>query len=52
MERLEQRYTRLPNGDGRPRFDYEAPAFAYRDVIVYDGAGLVLDYPGIAVRVV
>jgi len=51
VERLEQRYTRLPNGDGRPRFDYEAPAFAYRDVIVYDDAGLVLDYPGIAVRV-
>jgi uncharacterized protein len=51
VERLEQRYTRLPNDDGRLRFDYAAPAFGYRDVIVYDDAGLVLDYPGIAVRV-
>ena len=44
VERLEQRYTRLPDDDGRLRFDY-APAFGYRDVIVYDHAGLVLD-PG------
>ena len=52
MERLEQRYTRLPDDDGRLRFDYAAPAFACRDVIVYDDAGLVFDYPGIAVRVI
>ena len=48
--RLEQRYLRLPDDDERVRYDYEAPAFEYRDVIVYDEHGLVLAYPGIAVR--
>jgi uncharacterized protein len=52
VERLDQRYTRLPDDDGRIRFDYEAPALAYRGVLIYDQLGLVLDYPGIAVRVV
>jgi hypothetical protein len=51
VERLEQSYARLPDEGGRLRFDYEAPAFDYRDVLVYDGSGLVVDYPGIAVRV-
>jgi hypothetical protein len=39
-------------GDGGPaRYDFAAPAFAFRDV-VSDEAGLVLEYPGLAVRVV
>jgi hypothetical protein len=48
---LEQRYLRLPDDGERVRYDYEAPAFEYRDVIVYDEHGLVLAYPGIAERV-
>jgi hypothetical protein len=51
VERLEQRYARLPDDGNRIRFDYEGPAFAYRDVLVYDELGLVLDYPGLAERV-
>ena len=52
VERLEQRYLRLPDADGKARFDYESTAFDYRAVLVYDEGGLVLDYPGIATRVV
>jgi uncharacterized protein len=52
VERLEQRYRRLPDDVGRLRFHYVAPAFAYRDVLVYDDFGLVVDYPRLAVRVV
>jgi uncharacterized protein len=47
VERLEQRYTRL---DVR-RYDYSAPAFAFRAVLRYDDDGLIADYPGIAARV-
>lgn len=49
VERLEQRYTRLPDApDGRARFDYWSPDL--RCELVYDASGLVLDYPGIATR--
>jgi len=51
VERLEQRYTRLPNVGGYARYDYVAPSLDFRAVLVYDEYGLVLDYPGIAVRV-
>jgi hypothetical protein len=37
-------------GPGRERYDYTAPAFEFRCELVYDAAGLVLDYPGIASR--
>lgn len=50
VDRLEQTYVRLPDGDGRQRYDYAAPTFAFAGVLVYDESGLVLDYPGIAVR--
>ena len=50
VERLEQRYTRLESADGA-RYAYAAPAFAFESEIVYDDAGLVLTYPGIAERV-
>jgi uncharacterized protein len=51
VERLEQRYARLgDDADRNVRCDYAAPAFAFRTVLVFDQAGLVLDYPGIAVR--
>jgi uncharacterized protein len=51
VERLEQRYERVPNAGERARYDYIAPHFDFRAVLVYDQFGLVLDYPGIAVRV-
>jgi uncharacterized protein len=51
VERLEQQYTRLPNEGERSRYDYHAPRFDFRCVLAYDEFGLVLDYPGIAVRV-
>ncbi len=50
VERLEQRYVRLEDHDGGPRFHYAAPAFAFTCVLAYDDGGLLLDYPGIAVR--
>jgi hypothetical protein len=46
VERLEQRYVRLADR----RYRYTAPAFDFECEILYDEAGLVLDYPGIAVR--
>jgi hypothetical protein len=51
VERLEQRYRRIDDDGARARYDYEAPAFDTRCVIVYDQYGLALDYPGIAIRV-
>ena len=49
-QRLEQSYLRAPDEAGRQRFDYAAPAFGFACRLTYDEAGLVLDYPGIAVR--
>ena len=51
VERLEQSYRRLPDDGGHSRYDYVSPAFDFRAELVYDEFGLVLDYPGIAVRV-
>jgi hypothetical protein len=51
VDRLEQRYARLEDEGGGPRYDYESPAFDFRCVLAYDEHGLVLDYPGIAVRI-
>jgi hypothetical protein len=48
--RLEQQYARLPNDSERSRYDYTAPEFDFKDVLVYDEYGLVLQYPGIAIR--
>jgi hypothetical protein len=50
IERLEQRYLRLENDGPRLRFRYRAPAFDVECEIAFDAAGLVLDYPGIAIR--
>jgi hypothetical protein len=49
-ERLEQRYLRVEDDGKRLSYDYAAPAFDYQGQLVYDESGLVLDYPGIAVR--
>jgi uncharacterized protein len=51
VERLEQSYVRLENDAERARYDYESPEFDFSAVLIYDEHGLVLDYPGIAVRV-
>ena len=51
VERVEQSYERLPDEDGRSRYDYRSPAFDFAAVITYDPDGVVHDYPGIAVRV-
>ncbi len=50
VERLEQTYARNPDEAGRQCYDYTAPAFDFGCRLVYDESGLVLDYPGIAVR--
>ncbi len=50
VERLEQHYTRVGDLDGHQRYDYSAPAFGFSCRLVYDEAGLVVAYPGIAVR--
>jgi uncharacterized protein len=52
VERLEQRYVRLPDEGAHTCFDYSAPSFEFESKLVYDQFGLVLDYPGIALRVV
>jgi hypothetical protein len=50
VERLEQSYARLENDGESERYDYAAPTFDFRAVLVFDQFGLALDYPGIAVR--
>ncbi len=51
IERLDQFYARLDDQDDRPSFDYQAPAFDFRCRLIYDRAGLVLEYPGIGIRI-
>ena len=46
VSRLDQTYTRLDDH----RFDYASEGGSFRAVLEYDDAGLVVDYPGIAVR--
>ena len=50
VERLEQHYVRLDDDDERQRYSYSAPRFDFNCELLYDAYGLVLDYPGIAVR--
>ncbi|WP_049580575.1 putative glycolipid-binding domain-containing protein [Streptomyces sp. SBT349] len=50
VERLEQGYARTADEGGHQRYDYEAPVFDVACRLVYDGSGLVLAYPGIAIR--
>jgi hypothetical protein len=51
VERLEQQYARIVDQAGRQPFDYTAPVFDSSCQLGYDATGLVLAYPGIAVRV-
>ncbi|PZS29531.1 MAG: hypothetical protein DLM58_15320 [Pseudonocardiales bacterium] len=50
VDRLEQCYARITDDGLHQRFDYSAPAFDFACMLTYDRAGLLLDYPGIAVR--
>jgi uncharacterized protein len=50
VERLEQRYDRLEDDGERRRYDYVSRGFDFRALLVYDESGLVVEYPGIAVR--
>jgi uncharacterized protein len=50
VERLEQRYRRDPDDGDRRRYRYVAPELGFAADLVYDEAGLILDYPGIATR--
>jgi uncharacterized protein len=50
VERLGQDYTRTADEDRCQRYDYAAPVFGFAARLAYDESGLVLDYPGIAVR--
>jgi uncharacterized protein len=50
VERLEQQYARLEDDGDTSRYDYDSPDHDFRAVLVFDQSGLVLDYPGIAVR--
>jgi uncharacterized protein len=48
--RLDQVYERIPDEAAHRRYDYAAPAFSFTALLVYDDSGLVVDYPGIALR--
>ncbi len=50
VERLEQHYVRLEDDGSRQRYRYSAPDFGFECQLSFDEFGLVLDYPGIAVR--
>ncbi len=52
LDRLEQSYTRLDDREGRRVYDYRAPRFDFHAQLVFDEDGLLLDYPGIATRIV
>jgi hypothetical protein len=47
-----QDYVRTADEGRYQRYDYAAPVFDFAGRLVYDESGLVLDYPGIAVRAV
>ena len=51
VDRLEQRYERIDDDGTGQQYHYTAPVFDFEARLVYDAAGLVVDYPGIARRV-
>ena len=50
VDRLEQTYARSEDDGERRTYDYRAPAFDFACTLSYDRTGLVLTYPGLAVR--
>lgn len=51
VQRLEQRYQRTTYDGMHHCYEYAAPDFDVACGLIYDEAGLVVDYPGIAARV-
>jgi hypothetical protein len=49
-ERLEQEYRLIARTSAEIRFDYASPTFDFRCELSYDTSGLVVRYPGIALR--
>jgi uncharacterized protein len=50
VEPLMQRYHRLEDDGRATHYGYEAPELEFSTELSYDAAGLVSDYPGLAVR--
>lgn len=50
VERLEQRYTLIEAGPEHILFHYESSTFEFACDLRYDSSGLVVEYPGIAIR--
>ena len=50
VQRLQQRYVRLEDDRDGERYHYISPEFEFECQLVYDGTGLVVEYPGIATR--
>lgn len=50
VDRMEQVYVRGSHRGACQRYRYTAPAFEFTGELVYDESGLVLEYPGLAVR--
>ena len=50
VDRLEQTYARSEDDGERHTYDYSAPDFDFACTLSYDRTGLVLTYPGLAVR--
>jgi hypothetical protein len=48
--RIEQRYTLLSSDEQQHVFRYQSATFEFECDLTYDASGLVLDYPGIAIR--
>jgi uncharacterized protein len=42
---------RVEDDGAHQRYDYSAPDFGFTSQLIYDEFGLVLEYPGIASRV-
>jgi hypothetical protein len=51
VERLDQTYERRDGPGDVRRYAYSAPAFDFHCELIYDDAGLLLEYPGIGTRV-
>lgn len=50
VERLEQRYTLIKASPEQILFHYESSTFEFACDLRYDSSGLVVEYPGIAIR--
>lgn len=50
VERLEQRYTLIKADSDQILFRYESSTFEFACDLRYDLSGLIVDYPGIAIR--